>query len=65
MELAVKGIILNNPVDSSNDLSAEHNRLEIERLSGVPVLFEIPYSPAPSSAPMLLEKEEVEKLLNT
>ncbi|MBI2400897.1 MAG: dethiobiotin synthase [Deltaproteobacteria bacterium] len=62
MGLAVKGIILNNPVDSSNDLSAEHNRSDIERLSGVPVLFEIPWSPAMASAP-ILKKEEIEKLL--
>ena len=63
MGFAIKGIILNNPDDSGNDLSAEHNRGDIERLSGLPILFEIPYSPAPASAPMLLKKEEVEKLL--
>ena len=65
MGLSIKGIILNNPVDSGSDLSAKYNRLEIERLSGVPVLFETPYSPDPASAPMLLKKKEVEKLLNT
>ena len=61
--LAVKGIVLNNPSDSGNDLSAEYNRRDIERLSGVPVIFEIPYSPAPASAPMRLKKEIIEKLL--
>lgn len=62
MGLAVKGIILNNPAPNDNDLSAVHNRSDIERLSGVPVLFEIPWSPAPASAPIILKKEEVEKL---
>lgn len=62
MGLAIKGIILNNPVDSSNDLSAGHNRSDIERLSGVPVLFEIPFSPDHSSAPAL-GKGDIEKLL--
>jgi dethiobiotin synthetase len=63
MGLAVKGIILNNPASPESDPSAEHNRSGIERLSGLPILFEIPYSPAISGAPMLLGKEVVEKLL--
>ena len=63
MGLSIKGILLNNPAPSGNDLSREHNREHIEKLSGVPVLFEIPYSPALANAPMRLKKEEVEKLL--
>jgi dethiobiotin synthetase len=63
MGLAIKGIILNNPAAPENDLSRDHNRRDIERLSGAPVLFEIPYSPARSGAPVLLKKEEIEKLL--
>lgn len=62
MGLAVKGIILNNPTDSSNDLSAGHNLSDIERLSGFPVLFEIPYSADQSKLP-LLGKRDIEKLL--
>ncbi len=64
MGLAVKGIVLNNPALSENDPSAGHNRSDIERLSGVPVMFEIPYWPDPASAPKLLKKDEVEKLLD-
>ena len=60
--LDIKGIILNNPVDPGNDLSREHNRRDIERLSGVRVLFEIPYSPGQSHPP-LLGRGEIEKFL--
>jgi dethiobiotin synthetase len=65
MVLAIKGIILNNPAPSENDPSAGHNRSDIERLTGVPVVFEIPYCPDPACAPKLLKKYEVEKLLFT
>lgn len=65
MGLAVKGIVLNNPASPENDPSAGHNRSDIERLSGVPVMFEIPFSPASSGAQMLLGKEVVEKLFTT
>lgn len=63
MGLAIKGIILNNPAPLEDDLSVEYNRSDIERLSGVPVLFEMPWSPASSGMPRLLKKEVIEKLL--
>ncbi len=46
--LKVAGIIFNNTTSEVSDISREYNRADIERLSPVPVLFEIP----------LLKKEE-------
>lgn len=41
--IPVKGIILNNPVTPKKDPSRGFNRMEIERLTGVPVLGELPF----------------------
>jgi len=62
MGLPIKGIILNNPVDSSNDPSSEYNRGDIERLTGLPVIFEVAFSPEQSSTPCL-DRGVIEKLL--
>jgi len=62
MGLDIKGIILNNPTPSNEDISREYNRTHLERLSGVPVLFEIPYSPGQSNLPVL-GKRDIEKFL--
>lgn len=62
MGLGIKGIILNNPAPFTDDRSREYNRNDIERLSGVPVLFEIPFSPDQSNPPVL-GKRDMEKFL--
>lgn len=62
MGLQVKGIILNKPAPSENDPSAGHNRSDIERLSKVPVMFEMAYSPDQSRNPVL-KKSEINKIL--
>ena len=41
--LKVAGVILNNTTPKDGDISREYNRADIERLSPVPVLFEIPF----------------------
>ncbi len=41
--LHIDGIILNNPTPPERDASRAFNRAEIERLSGIPVLGEIPF----------------------
>ncbi len=41
--IPVKGIIVNNPIAPKKDPSREYNRLEIERLTGVPVWGELPF----------------------
>jgi dethiobiotin synthetase len=41
--IPVKGIVLNNPVTPKKDPSREFNRAEIERLTDVPVLGELPF----------------------
>lgn len=47
MGLPIKGIILNDPApaEATDDPSRAHNRGELERLSGVPILFEMSFSP--------------------
>lgn len=62
MGLSVKGIVLNNLSAADVDPSMEHNRESLERLSGVPVLFEMAYSPDRSERPVL-GKRDIEKLL--
>lgn len=62
MGLPVKGIVLNDLAPRGEDASAEHNRESLERLSGVPVLFEMAYSADLSERPVL-KKSCIEKLL--
>lgn len=62
MGLGVKGVILNNLSPEDNDLSRQYNKSEIERLSGVPVLFEMPFSADRSSLPVL-GKRAMERFL--
>ncbi len=63
MGLAVKGIVLNNPAPQEDDPSTEHNKSSIEQLSGLPVLFEMAYSPDRPN-PRVLGEKDIEELLS-
>lgn len=55
--ITVKGIVLNHVSPDTNDLSQRYNRQEIERLTGVTILGEVPFmDPAKKDAPFLAQE---------
>ena len=63
MGLKVAGVILNNTTPEDGDISRAYNRADIERLSQVPLLFEIPFIDAKKEAPFLLEGSLLSSLI--